>query len=735
MRILILDDDPAERLLTIEALRSGLGEVEFVEVAGPEEFKARLAEGIFDLVVTEYSLGWADGLQILKTLKSRFKCVPVIMLTSHGSEEIAVAGMKGGLADYVPKQHRQRLVEEARRWMQSMNTDISCDRARNDVSLCERWDIAISRLTSDYAYSVRIDPEGGLACEWVTEPFSRVTGYTLQQVHERGEWLAPVFPDDQPAFERWLDKLRAGYQDTCDYRILTSSGEVRWLRDHAMPVRDWVAGRVVRIYGAAQDVSDRSKAESERQLMQRAIESSNNGIIITGAEDTDYGIIYANSAFQRMTGYTIEELRGRNCRFLQGDDLAQPELEALRGALRDARDGHAELRNYRKDGSPFWNEVYISPVFEEHGRVRYYIGVQNDVTERKLSEAKLAESAREIQDLYDHALCGYQSLSPDGTFLRINATELQWLGYGREEVVGKMNFRDVLTPASRANFNRRFPKLKKIDHIKDLEFDLLRKDGSILPVLLSATAILDEQGHYLMSRSVVYDMTDRKRAEDAQYQLSRHLQSAREEERTRISREIHDHFGSLLASLKLDVRWLSRRISKENVSLKVKTTEMSGLIDEAMQSVRKISTDLRPSILDNLGLLAAIEWQVNQFIGNTGIACKLSMPKNEDFDMDSERATAVFRILQEALTNISLHAQASQAEVRVRINKRELTMTIADNGKGITRQSLASPQSVGICGMTERARNFDGVIHISGKPNAGTAVVLHIPRTPGAGAT
>ncbi|MCD6706993.1 MAG: PAS domain S-box protein [Thiobacillus sp.] len=723
MKFLIADDNADERALTIEALRDEFEHAEFVEISGPEAFGTGMADLEFDLAITEHALGGGDGLLLLKTLKARRPCIPVIMLTAHGSEAVAVAGMKGGLSDYLPKSQRHRLVEAVRGCLQKAGTGNLCKPVENN-QMCEKWDLAISRLTSDYAYSVRVGPDGGLTCEWVTEPFSRVTGYPLRAVRERSDWLAPVLAEDRPVFERWLDTLRAGQQDTCEYRILTHNGEVRWLRDHAMPVRDWSRGKVVRIYGAAQDVSDRRKAESEQRLMWSAIESSNNGIVITGLADSDYGIIYANSAFQHMTGYSMEELRGRNCRFLQGDDRSQMELDALRHALRSQRDGYSMLRNYRKDGSLFWNEIYISPVCDEHGRLTHYVGIQNDITERKKSEATLARYTQEVQDLYDNAPCGYHSLSPDGSFLRINATELRWLGYARDEVVGKMKFTDILTPRSREVFDQCFPGFRQAGHVEDEEFELVRKDGSVFPVVLSASALLDEHGKFLMSRAALYDITDRKRVEEAQKQLSSHLQLAREEERARISREIHDQFGSLLAALKLSVRWLSKRLEHEPV-LHEKTIEIAHLIKEAMQSAREISTALRPSILDNLGLLPAIDWQVKQFTKHTGIPCELAMPSDEYLEMESERATAVFRILQEALTNISLHAHASRASVSVQVGEHELSMTISDNGRGIAGKSATGTH--GMFGMIERAQHFGGKLHVSSQPGQGVTVVLQMP--------
>jgi PAS domain S-box-containing protein len=153
--------------------------------------------------------------------------------------------------------------------------------------------------------------------------------------------------------------------------------------------------------------------------------------------------------------------------------------------------------------------------YDRHGEPLRMIGVNVDVTERRLAEEALTKSAEEIHDLYNHAPCGYHSIDKNGTFVRMNDTELEWLGYTRDEVVGKKNFADLLTPESLPSFDKNFPRFMAAGAIQDLEFDLVRKDGTILPVLISATAIKDQNGNFLMSRSVVYDMAERKRAEEA----------------------------------------------------------------------------------------------------------------------------------------------------------------------------------------------------------------------------
>jgi PAS domain S-box-containing protein len=190
--------------------------------------------------------------------------------------------------------------------------------------------------------------------------------------------------------------------------------------------------------------------------------------------------------------------------------------EEVQAALHGQKRYDVEHRIVRPDGTARfvheYAEVVCDPVTDRPAR---FIGTVQDVTERKQAEEQLKESARVIQDLYDNAPCGYHSLNSHGVFIRINDTELKWLGYTREEVVGKMRLSDVLTPAGREVYERTFPVLKERGWLADLETELVRKDGTVLPALLNSTAIRDSLGNFVASRTTLFDITDRKRAEAA----------------------------------------------------------------------------------------------------------------------------------------------------------------------------------------------------------------------------
>jgi len=236
----------------------------------------------------------------------------------------------------------------------------------------------------------------------------------------------------------------------------------------------------------------------------------------------------------------------------------------------------------------------------------------------------------------------------------------------------------------------------------------------------------------LLARAIRYAM-ERKRSEEALRtardelrSLAGYLQTAREEERAHIAREIHDEFGQALTVLKMDLSWLTKRLPEEATALREKADSMGTLIDTTVQTVRRIATELRPGLLDDLGLGAAIEWQAQEFSEHADIECELHLGR-EDLVLDRDLATAVFRIFQETLTNIARHAEATKVIVELAERADELVLVVRDNGRGISESQVTGLGSLGLIGMRERVRPWNGQIAFHGVPNRGTTVTVQMP--------
>jgi signal transduction histidine kinase len=220
--------------------------------------------------------------------------------------------------------------------------------------------------------------------------------------------------------------------------------------------------------------------------------------------------------------------------------------------------------------------------------------------------------------------------------------------------------------------------------------------------------------------------TELKRSQELFRNLSTHLQEVREEERTRIARRIHDDLGQSLTALKIDIAWLNNKLTEERDIIREKLKSMVALIDQTVQTVRKVSEDLRPGILDDFGLPAAIEWQAEEFQKRTGIECQ-TVFYPDDFVLNKEQSTNLFRIVQESLTNVIRHAEATKVEISINEKDGILLLEIQDNGKGITEASIADSRSFGLIGIKERVRSLGGAVTITGTPNAGTRLSVKMP--------
>jgi signal transduction histidine kinase len=230
------------------------------------------------------------------------------------------------------------------------------------------------------------------------------------------------------------------------------------------------------------------------------------------------------------------------------------------------------------------------------------------------------------------------------------------------------------------------------------------------------------------------ERAERRRAEEQLRQshkqlrsLSVYLQHVREEERIRIAREIHDELGQQLTGLKLQLTWLDSRLPRDAKEVHRKTKSMGQGIDETIQTVRRIATELRPGVLDNAGLLAAIEWQANEFQKKTGIQCRVHSPLR-DTVWDQDLNTAFFRIFQETLTNIIRHADATRVDVRFMETDGSLVLEVRDNGRGISEAEVNNTKSIGLLGMRERAGLLGGEVRLRGEPKKGTTVSVRIPK-------
>jgi two-component system sensor histidine kinase UhpB len=361
--------------------------------------------------------------------------------------------------------------------------------------------------------------------------------------------------------------------------------------------------------------------------------------------------------------------------------------------------------------------------------------------ERRQAEAALARSEERLKlvlegsrnSFWDYDLTtGTIERSPQlAVMLGYDPSEIEWIGAAWNSLIHPDDAPRA-ADALRAHIEGAAPDYQ-------VEYRLRRKDGSWIWVLDHGRVVArDADGRPLRAAGTHRDITDAKAVQERLSEsleqlraLARRLQTVREEERAAISREVHDVLGQEMTGLKMDVAWLSSRLSRTETSADVepliqKLAAMAEHIDHTIQNIRRISTELRPAVLDALGLVPALEWQARDFANRTGIECDF-LSDEEDIELDDERATAVFRIFQEALTNVARHARATKVTARLAMENGHLTLDVKDNGIGLSKSDLADQRSLGLLGMQERAMIFGGRVCVEGDPGAGTLVSLRIP--------
>ena len=351
--------------------------------------------------------------------------------------------------------------------------------------------------------------------------------------------------------------------------------------------------------------------------------------------------------------------------------------------------------------------------------------------ERRWAEEALRLSEENFRALAENATDGILVSVGEGSHVYGNRQAAEITGYSVAELL-KTTIKDLAHPDE-------FEKLMQIYRRRiegkpvpsRYETVIVRKDGKGVPIEVAGAKTV-WQGK---TADMVFfrDITQRKQVEENLRSsteqlraLAAHLQSVREEERTRIAREIHDELGQALTGLKMDLVWMASKLPAGQTHLLEKAKSMSELAAASVESVRRLSTELRPGVLDDLGLGAAIEWQTQEFQRRTGIHCQAAVPLVNP-KLSRAAVTAIFRILQELLTNVARHATATRVTVKMKVTTSKLILEVHDNGRGIPDSAISSPQSLGLLGIRERALLLGGEVQIRGIAHKGTSVTVTIP--------
>lgn len=565
---------------------------------------------------------------------------------------------------------------------------------------------------------------------------AHIYGYQFAEVQGRlfSEALATTFVQSTPKEVAELLEATGRWEGEALQQCKDGSSIAVWAS--VSLVQD-AAGRNLGVVAVNRDMSGIRKMQHELQQSEARyrdiLESTGEMIFSTDAAGR---FLFVNRSWREVLGYTddqVQELRVENI-------IHPDERQRIRRLFRRLSAGEGPLPVntllYTSQGQPLFVEGLSTAVFEA-GEFMAAHTFLRDVTRRVQAEAAQQAAEQRYRSLFEDAPVMYviaQVHQGTLTIADCNALFVETLGYSREDLLDK-SLRNLLAPGSQGclDLDTRPHAANRL--LGGEECEVLTKDGRVLETLLRMRYERDEAGHVCGLRAMFVDISDRKRMErqlretsDQLHALSRHLVTVREEEQSRIAREIHDELGQTLTVLKMDVSWLASRAQRCGDDIPRKLASMNELLGATLQTVQRIATELRPALLDNLGLVAAIQWLARKYEERTGIVCTFVHSNKDGAAVDKDLETALFRIIQEALTNAARHADPRSVQICLQVKPAEILLQIEDDGSGIAPTQTNGEQSFGLLGMRERLYAWNGHLTITSAPGQGTALHIVVPR-------
>ncbi|HMK25984.1 MAG TPA: PAS domain S-box protein, partial [Chitinophagaceae bacterium] len=492
-------------------------------------------------------------------------------------------------------------------------------------------------------------------------------------------------------------------------------------------------GSVINVLGIARDITERKDAEEELRRSEDNLRLVIDKIpVMVFTSLPDGSIDFVNQQWLQYMGLSLEDVKDWAWESTIHPEDRQKSIDHWRSTMATGQPSENELRVRRADGVYRWILGRFVPLHDESGKIIKWYGVSIDIEDSKQAQDALRESEQQYLSLFENMAEGvayFQMLFKDGKlqdaiYLEVNPA---WINLtGLKNVIGR-KITEVFPGILEAN-SEFFERSVRVALTGQSErFEIY---STLLKKWLSVSAYCPKKDHVIV---VFDDISKRKLAEEtlqqsyeAIRQLTEHLQKIREEERTSIAREIHDELGQQLTAVKMDVAWIDKKIPEETRDIKRKLKNIIELLDGSNQSIRRILSELRPRILDDHGLLEAIEWLGRQFTETTGIPVKCTTPE-KDIKVSEQIATCLFRVCQEAFTNITRYAFAKNVSVSIRVIEENIILTIEDNGIGFDTTLIENKKSFGILGMKERVFSLGGKFELLSSPGKGAKITVSLP--------
>jgi PAS domain S-box-containing protein len=536
------------------------------------------------------------------------------------------------------------------------------------------------------------------------------------------------FPDEELPFRRVMSTGQAVFG--VRHAIEWPDGQRRLLSINASPLTDR-EGLVTGIVAVIEDITERVKAtdalSASEQKYRTIVETIQEGIWVI---DKEGFTAYTNPRMSSMLGYTEQEMAGRHLsEFMdeEGREIARVNMDRRAAGIREQHD----FEFLKKDGGRIYARLETGPLYDEDRNYAGAIAGVMDITELHTASEGLQLSEEKFSKFFQSnpSIAAITAMKT-GELIDVNQAFIDMMGFSMEELIGHttQELNIWFNPKAR---DRMIKVISAGGKFRNVATKIRTKTGGVLTILFSGEKFSIGNHDLLFTQGIditrqIKAVEELKNSREQLRNFAASLQAAREQERKEIALEIHDDFGQALTALQIDLAWMAKRIYPDHIRLVEKVGSMLKLIKEIDKKVKHISSKLRPPLLDDLGLAVTLQAYVRDFGQRTGIKCGLRL-EPEEIVLDEERSIAVFRIVQEALTNIIRHATASRARIVIQLREGDILVEITDNGMGIDAEDVASNKSLGIIGMRERAATLGGTIEIKKKRGGGTALTARIP--------
>ena len=569
-----------------------------------------------------------------------------------------------------------------------------------------------------------------------TRSLIEFTGMSADELRQQDGWLSAVHPEDRArAAEGWRKAAERGTDYYSEYRLRRNDGAWRdmiargaAIRNSDGTAREWI--------GTCVDVTEFKAADEAARFQARLLDTTGESIVAT---DPGGRIIYMNRFAAAQFGWSAEEAIGRDIMELTVPMQSRQQAEEMIDAIRRGKTWSGEFIAHRRGGSMFPIRASNTPLLNEAGELVAIIVVARDISERQESERALRRSEERYRATFDQAAVGVGQIAFDGTFERVNPRLCELLGYPADELL-KVKVTDITHPDDVTRTAQLVRKLSAQERdFFAIEKRYLRKDGGLIWALSTVSLMRDREGRPQSLIAIVEDISVQKEAQRALGQreaelraLTARLNAAREEEAKRIARELHDELGQVLTAITMAMADAQRQLADRNGTLPADEMQrhlasMRALLDQAMATTRRVCTELRPALLDELGLVPALERQACDFEARTGVSCRIKVPERPA-EIGGDVATALFRILQELLTNVARHGHATEVTVDLTTSGEEICLTVQDNGRGVTEAEASKSSGLGLVGIRERALALGGRVSFEGAEGDGTRVRVVVPQ-------